>query len=88
VRQPSHYTDYATSAQLKTNLRQGHDIKLFRAYRQRSGTNPADRAGIVGSSSGVKQPGPEADHRLPSRAKIKDGGAIPPISHSPSLSGA
>jgi hypothetical protein len=61
---------------------------LFRASTQSSGTNPADTAGIVGSSSGVKQPGPEADYTLPSRAKIMVGGALPPISPSPSLSGA
>jgi hypothetical protein len=30
-------------------------------------------------SPGVKRPGREADHSLPSSAKVKNGGAIPPL---------
>jgi hypothetical protein len=30
-------------------------------------------------SLGVKRPGPEVDHSLPSSAKVKNGGAIPPF---------
>jgi hypothetical protein len=32
-------------------------------------------------TSGIKRPGPEADHSSPSSAEVKNGGAIPPFSH-------
>jgi hypothetical protein len=35
-------------------------------------------------SPGVKQHGHEADHSLPSSAKIKNGGAMSPLAHTPS----
>jgi hypothetical protein len=35
-------------------------------------------------SPGVEQPGCEADHSPPSSAKVKNGGAIPPLPHKSS----
>jgi hypothetical protein len=37
---------------------------------------------------GVKRSGREADHSLPSSAKVKDGGAMPPLPHTSSWRGA
>jgi hypothetical protein len=36
----------------------------------------------------VKQQGHKADHSPPSSVKVKNGGAIPPLSHISSLLGA
>jgi hypothetical protein len=40
--------------------------------------------GIGGSSPGVKRPGCEADHSSPSTAKVKNGGAVPPLRNTSS----
>jgi hypothetical protein len=40
--------------------------------------------GTADSSPGVKRPGREADYSLPSTAEIKNGGAVPPLSHASS----
>jgi hypothetical protein len=39
-------------------------------------------------SLGVKRQGCESDHSPPYSAKVKNGGAIPPLSHTSSLCGA
>jgi hypothetical protein len=39
-------------------------------------------------SPGVKMPVREADHSPPSSAEVKNGGAIPPLSHMSSWHGA
>jgi hypothetical protein len=42
--------------------------------------HPASYSKIPGAiSTGVKQPGLEADHSPPSSAEVKNGGAIPPL---------
>jgi hypothetical protein len=38
-------------------------------------------------SQGVRRPKREADHSLASSAEVKNGGAIPALSHTPSWSG-
>jgi hypothetical protein len=39
-------------------------------------------------SLGVKRQGLGTDHSLPSSAEIKNGGAIPPLTHMPACHGA
>jgi hypothetical protein len=47
-----------------------------------SGAHPASYPmGTGGFSPGVKRPGREADHSLPSIAEVKNDGAIPPLPH-------
>jgi hypothetical protein len=60
--------------------RQGQD--LYPSTESRQALGPTQHpikweSGAV--SSGVKQPGREADHSPPSRAEIKDGGVMPPL---------
>jgi hypothetical protein len=73
---------------MNANFGQRREIYLFRASRQSSGANPTYTTGTVESSSRVKQPEPKTDHILPSSAKIKDGGIIPPLPHKSSRRGA
>jgi hypothetical protein len=50
-----------------------------------SGAHPASYAMGTGDDfPWVKRPGREADHSPPSSAEVKNGGAIPPLSHMPS----
>jgi hypothetical protein len=56
-------------------------------YRLDGWDSIPSRASILSSgyrralSLRVKQPGQKADHSPPSGAKLKDGGAIPPLPH-------
>jgi hypothetical protein len=56
-------------------------IFLFQNIQTGSGAHPAScTMGTGGLSLGIKQHGCEANHSL-SSAKVKNGGAIPPLSH-------
>jgi hypothetical protein len=55
------------------------------AFRPALGPTQSPNHRIVGSISlGIKQLGHEADHSPPSSGEVKNGGAIPPISHTTS----
>jgi hypothetical protein len=51
-------------------------------------TQPLNQMGTGCSFPGVKQLEHEADHSLPSTAKVKSGGAIPPLPHMSSCHSA
>jgi hypothetical protein len=53
--------------------------KIQNIVQTGSGANPASYPMGMGTfSPGVKRPGREANHSLPSSAEVKNGGAIPP----------
>jgi hypothetical protein len=62
--------------------RQGQDFSLLHSVQTSlRRTHPLGARGVF---PGVKRPGREADHSPPSNAEVKNGGAIPPLSHMPS----
>jgi hypothetical protein len=63
-------------------------IFLFTAFRPTLGPHPASCPMGTPVSSGVRRPGCEADHSLPSSAEVKNGGAVPPVPHMSSWRGA
>jgi hypothetical protein len=64
-------------------------FSLLHSAQTGSGPHPAFyQMGIAGFSTGVKRQGHEADHSLPPRAEVKNGGAIPPLLHTCSGSDA
>jgi hypothetical protein len=58
-----------------------HDFSLLHSVQTGVGAHPA----LPGAPSpGVKWQGREADHSPPPSAEVKNGGAIPPLPHTPS----
>jgi hypothetical protein len=57
------------------------NVSLLRSVQTGSGAHTASYPMGTGGalSSGVKRPGHEADHSLPSNVEVKNGGAIPPL---------
>jgi hypothetical protein len=56
---------------------EGRDYSLLHSVQTGSGAESVPEA----LSPGVKRQGREADHSPPSRAEVKNGGAVPPLSH-------
>jgi hypothetical protein len=61
------------------------DFSLFHSIQTSSSAHPASRGFFP---PGVKQLECEADDSPPSSAEVKNGGAIPPLPHTPSWHGA
>jgi hypothetical protein len=61
------------------NSRQKQEIFLSQSVHTGSGAHPASYT-IVALAPRVKRPEREADHSPPSNAKVKNGGATPPLS--------
>jgi hypothetical protein len=62
--------------------RQGPKMPLVHSVQTDSGAQPASYPmGIGGSFLGVKRPGRKVNHSTPSSAKVKNGGARPPLPH-------
>jgi hypothetical protein len=56
------------------------DFSLLHSIQTSSEAHPSYYpVGTRGSFPGVKWPGREADNLLPTNAKVKNGGAIPPL---------
>jgi hypothetical protein len=65
------------------------DFSLLHSVPTGSGAHPAYSLLSTGAHSpGVKRPGREADHSPACSAEVKNGGAIPPLSHTSSWGGA
>jgi hypothetical protein len=57
-------------------------IYVLHSVQTESGAHPASYSmGTWGNFLGMKRLGLEADHSLPFNAEVKNGGAIPPLSH-------
>jgi hypothetical protein len=69
-------------------LARARDFSLLHRGQTGSGAHSASYPmGTGGDSRGIKRPGREANHS-PSSAEVKNGGATPPLSHTPSWRGA
>jgi hypothetical protein len=67
----------------------GRDFSLCHRIQTIRGAHPVPYpVGTRVLSTELKQPGHEADHAPPSSAEGKNGGAIPPVPHTPSWRGA
>jgi hypothetical protein len=63
----------------------GRDFSLLHSVQTGSGAPPAYyTVGVGRFFPGVKLLGREAEHSPPSRAEVKNGGVIPPLSHTSS----
>jgi hypothetical protein len=61
----------------------------FRSVQTGSGAHPASYPMGTGAlSPAVKRPGGEVGHSPPSSAKVKNGGALPPLPNTSSWRGA
>jgi hypothetical protein len=66
-------------------LGRGKSVSLLHSIQTSSGGHSASQPMATGGSfPEVKQPGFEGDHSTPSSAKVKNGGAIPPLPHKSS----
>jgi hypothetical protein len=64
------------------------DLALLHSFQTDSVVHSASyQTGTWGFSSGVKPPEREADHSIPSSAKVKIGDDILPLFHAPSWHG-
>jgi hypothetical protein len=64
------------------------DFSVLHNVQTGSGAHPASyTAGTGAVSPGIKRQGREADHSVPSRSKIKNSGAIPPLPRTSSWHG-
>jgi hypothetical protein len=64
------------------------DKSFLHSIQTSSGAHPASYpVGTGVLSPGAKSPGREADHSPPSNAKVKNGGAIPPLPYTSSWCG-
>jgi hypothetical protein len=60
----------------------GSDILFSAVSRPALGlTQPLIQSVPGATSPGIKRPGREADHSPPYSAEVKNGGAIPPLTH-------
>jgi hypothetical protein len=84
------YSDGLRAGRPGFDSRQAHEIFLLStASRPTLGpTQPPIKGVSEAFYLGVKRPGGEADHSPTSSAEVKNGGAIPPLPNTFSLSGA
>jgi hypothetical protein len=70
-----------TAEELGFDSGQGQEIVLFSTtFRPALGLTQSPLQWVEGAASpGIKRTGCEADHSLPSCAKVKNGRAIPPV---------
>jgi hypothetical protein len=88
--QLNRYSDGLRAGRPGFDSRQGQEIFLF-STASRSAlrpTQPPMQWVLVAFFPAGKTPGAVADHSLPSSAKVKNGGAIPPFPHTSSRRGA
>jgi hypothetical protein len=79
---PSRYSDGLRAGELGFDCQQGKLFITIPSIPTRSGANPAFYPISVGESfPGVKRPGRETDRQPQSRAEVKNGGVIYPLSH-------
>jgi hypothetical protein len=63
----------------------GKSLSLLHSVQTNSGAHPASYPmGTGGVLLGDKVAGCEADHSPPTNAEVQNGGAIPPLLHTPS----
>jgi hypothetical protein len=64
---------------------EARDFLFFTTFRPALRPTQSSIQWVPGAHSpGIKWPGEEADHSPPSSAKVKNGGAIPPLPHTSS----
>jgi hypothetical protein len=89
LRQLHRYSDGLWAGWLKSKSRQGQEILTYFTVSTPAlePTQPPIQRVPGALSPGVKRLGDEAGHSPPCIAKVKNGGAIPPLPHMPSWHG-
>jgi hypothetical protein len=86
----SRYCDWLRARLSRFDSRQGQEVSLYStASGPALGSTQLHIQWVPGTlHAGVKWPGPQADHSSPSSAKVKNDGAITPLSRTSSRLGA